>query len=140
MKLIKYTIINLIVFVVFYFALDYLYISRNNKTRNDHKLTTSIIEPKTYDFGLIPFGQPKLTRFKLVNTGKNDLYIENIEKECKCVVFENDTLVVKPGRFINLSIGYDASMEGLFYKVISIKMNTKDEFKTLIIKGVVDHK
>lgn len=128
-----YFLANLFVFLMLVFILKILPIYLEKAP-----LFTSVkLEPQTFDFGAVSFGKPVFTKLYLYNIDKHNLVIEKIEKDCHCISSALTNQKIASGDSISIKIGYDASQEGFFQHVISIKMNIKETYKTIIVKGNV---
>lgn len=97
-----------------------------------------IIEIKeTHDFGHIKKGRPVNYAFTLVNTGKDPIRLENVAASCGCTtpVWAPDPIMA--GKSGNITVGYNAAVEGPFEKSITIVYNG-GKTKTIYVKGIVD--
>ncbi len=90
----------------------------------------------SYDFGKILQGRPVTHVFEFVNTGKEDLRIENVQASCGCTTPEWSYTPVKPGATATIKVGYNSAAEGPFNKSVTIYYNG-GVTKSIIISGNV---
>ncbi len=138
MNNVKYILINLLVFVALLVLFRTMPVQDWKRALGfKDKVSAVKINPLSFDFGIVPMNKPVAKDFRIKNIGQYDLIINNIEKECHCVTDSLEKKVVAPGKITSIKIGYDASLEGFFQKVVSIKMNIPEEYVTVVIKGTV---
>jgi len=89
-----------------------------------------------HDFGQIPQGKPVYYDFKIINTGKEPLKLDDVHASCGCTTPEWSREPIAPGATAIIKVGYNAAAEGAFTKPITITYNTK-QTKQLTIKGTV---
>lgn len=98
---------------------------------------TLLLKETEHDFGKIPQGKPVTYNFEVVNSGKSDLKIDNVQASCGCTTPEWDReKAITPGSTSKITVGFNAAAEGPFTKVITISYNGT-ETKQLTIKGEV---
>lgn len=89
-----------------------------------------------FDFGKIPQGKPVYHVFVIVNTGKTELKLDNVQASCGCTTPEWNRNPIAPGAKAEIKVGYNAAAEGVFTKPVTITYNGSQS-KQLIIKGTV---
>lgn len=94
-------------------------------------------EKETHDFGKIPQGKPVNVTLKFKNVGDQPLIISSVEPACGCTVAKYTQTPVKKGESGFVELTYNAAAVGVFTKATTIKSNSKDPVKTVIIKGEV---
>jgi len=94
------------------------------------------IKDMEHDFGKIPQGKPVYYIFEIVNTGKKELKLDNVQASCGCTTPEWSKDPIPPGATAKIKVGYNAAAENNFEKYITITYNTTQS-KQLKIKGMV---
>lgn len=94
------------------------------------------LKESEHDFDKIPQGKPVYYNFEIVNTGKTELKLDNVQASCGCTTPEWSRDAIAPGATAKIKVGYNAAAEGPFNKTITITYNT-NQSKVLIIKGTV---
>lgn len=89
-----------------------------------------------YDFAKIPQGKPVYCSFDVVNNGKTELKLDNVQASCGCTTPEWSREAIAPGATAKIKVGYNAASEGYFEKFITITYNTTQS-KQVKIKGTV---
>lgn len=89
-----------------------------------------------HDFGKIPQGKPVYYIFDIVNNGKTELKLDNVQASCGCTTPEWSKDPIAPGATAKIKVGYNASAENYFEKFITITYNS-NQTKQLKIKGTV---
>jgi hypothetical protein len=95
-----------------------------------------LIKVTEHDFGKIPQGKPVYYTFDIVNTGKTELKLDNVQASCGCTTPEWSKDPIAPGTTAKIKVGYNASAENYFEKTITITYNSTQS-KLLKIKGTV---
>ena len=95
-----------------------------------------LIKVNVHDFGKIPQGKPVYYTFDIVNTGKTELKLDNVQASCGCTTPEWSKDPIAPGATAKIRVGYNAAAENYFEKPITITYNGT-QTKQLIIKGTV---
>jgi len=93
------------------------------------------IKEMEHDFGKIPQGKPVYYTFDIVNTGKTELKLDNVQASCGCTTPEWSKDPIAPGATAKIKVGYNAAAENYFEKYITITYGTQS--KQLKIKGTV---
>jgi len=88
-----------------------------------------------HDFSNIPQGKPVYYTFDIVNTGKTELKLDDVHASCGCTTPEWSRDPIAPGATAKIRVGYNASAEGVFEKIITITYN--GQAKLIKIKGTV---
>ena len=94
------------------------------------------IKVTEHDFGMIPQGRPVYYIFEIVNTGKTELKLDNVQASCGCTTPEWSKEPIAPGATAKIKVGYNAAAENSFEKPITITYNG-NQSKQLKIKGTV---
>jgi len=89
-----------------------------------------------HDFGQIAQGKPVYYTFEIVNIGKTDLVLDNVQASCGCTTPEWSKDPIKPGAAAKIKVGYNAAAENYFEKYITITYGGTQS-KQLKIKGTV---
>lgn len=90
-----------------------------------------------YDFGKIPQGKPVTHVFEVVNMGKDNLKISNVQASCGCTTPEWEKgQMVAPGETTKITVGFNAAGKGVFTKTVTITFND-GHTKQITIKGDV---
>lgn len=89
-----------------------------------------------YDFGKIAQHKPVYYSFKITNTGKTPLKLDNVQASCGCTTPEWSREPIAPGATADIKVGYNAAAEGPFDKSITVTYNTSQS-KQIRIKGTV---
>lgn len=71
----------------------------------------------------------------LRNTNRRPVCVE-IESQCDCTVVDQETLEMEPGSRATINGFVVVEKEGAFMKYLFIRMADKDEFQTVVIKGI----
>ena len=95
-----------------------------------------LIKNTVHDFGKIPQGKPVYYTFEIVNNGKTDLILDNVQAACGCTTPEWSKEPIAPGATAKIKVGYNAAAENYFEKPITITYNGTQS-KQLIVKGTV---
>ena len=101
-------------------------------------VTEEVLQLKetVHDFGSIPQGKPVYYSFDVVNTGKTELKLDNVQASCGCTTPEWSKDPIAPGATAKIKVGFNASAENYFEKYITITYNSTHS-KQLTIKGTV---
>jgi hypothetical protein len=96
-----------------------------------------MLKESEYNFGKIPQGKPVTHEFEVMNTGKAELNISNVQASCGCTTpeWERDKPIA-PGGSTKIKVGYNAAAEGPFTKSITISYGDSQS-KVILIKGEV---
>lgn len=96
-----------------------------------------MLKESEYNFGKIPQGKPVTHEFEVMNTGKAELSIANVQASCGCTTpeWERDKPIA-PGGSTRIKVGYNAAAEGPFTKSITISYGDSQS-KVIFIKGEV---
>ncbi len=90
-----------------------------------------------HDFGSIKKGRPVTYTFQFINTGNEPLKLENVAASCGCTTPEWSPEPVAPGKSGSVKVGYNAAVEGVFEKSVTIVYNG-GKTKTIYVKGKVE--
>jgi Protein of unknown function (DUF1573) len=89
-----------------------------------------------FDFGQIPQGKPVYHTFTIVNNGKTELKLDNVQASCGCTTPEWSREAIPAGGKADIKVGYNAAAEGQFDKPVTITYNGS-QTKQINIKGTV---
>jgi hypothetical protein len=95
-----------------------------------------LLKESEHDFTKIPQGKPVYCFFDVLNIGKTELKLDNVQASCGCTTPEWSRDPITPGATAKIKVGYNAASEGYFEKTITITYNT-NQTKLLKIKGTV---
>jgi len=70
------------------------------------KSPTGVLNKSQHNFGKLEKGQTVTHKFTLMNTGENDLKVEQIQSACMCVSFKLSKPAVKAGETAELELKY----------------------------------
>ena len=103
--------------------------------------TTVSFNKKEHDFGTISEGNTVTTNFKITNTGKKDLIIQNATASCGCTVPEYPKHPIKPGSSGNIKVSFDSTGKpGQQQKTVTVTANIPNGSELLTIKTNVTTK
>jgi hypothetical protein len=94
------------------------------------------IKETSHDFGKIPQGKPVYYTFDIINTGKTELKLDNVQASCGCTTPEWSKDPIAPGATAKIKVGYNAAAENYFEKQITVTYNGTQS-KQITIKGTV---
>lgn len=102
----------------------------------DEKFTKiKILNPKIA-LGEIPFKKSKDFYIALVNEGKEDLNIENVQPSCKCTTYKGrNSFVVPPGTKDSIKMTMTSNEVGKFEETVVIVANTVPKFTIVKISS-----
>lgn len=89
------------------------------------------------DFGDIPFNIPKSAEFVLTNDGKEPLIISSARASCGCTNLKYSQEPILPGKTSVVSATYNAAVQGVFTKTVTVTTNADPNPVVLQIKGNV---
>ncbi|HWB24350.1 MAG TPA: DUF1573 domain-containing protein [Chitinophagaceae bacterium] len=76
-----------------------------------------------HDFGKIPQGKPAEFDLMMKNISSEPIKIENVQVGCGCTTPKYEHGPYAPGETFKVTVGYNASAQGPFTKVITIFFN-----------------
>ncbi len=100
-------------------------------------------ENETLDYGTIEYDSNGFREFKVKNTGKSPLIIQNVQGQCGCTTtIENGKKgwpeePIAPGKSAVIRVKYDTKRPGPFDKKVTVTSNAKTPNKVVTIKGTV---
>ena len=94
-------------------------------------------EKELINLGEIPKGVPATVEFTFQNTSKKSLFIEKVKTSCGCTASKYPKHEIKPGQKASVSLTFNASKKGAFYKTAELRTNIAGLSSKLAIKGVV---
>ena len=89
-----------------------------------------------HDFAKIPQGKPVYYDFVIQNVGTTPLKLDNVNATCGCTTPEWSREPIAPGATAKIKVGYNASAEGFFEKLITVTYSSGLS-KVIKIKGTV---
>jgi hypothetical protein len=134
-----YTILS-IAAVVFCISLG-LRISNKNKSNKldevDFSLTDILIVERHIDLGKIKRQETTAAsgKYYVVNVGKNDLEIADIEVSCQCTALETFQDLIRPGDTAEIHVEYSKNKLGYFYSDVLIHGNFNKSPEILSFEG-----
>ncbi|MFY7810600.1 MAG: DUF1573 domain-containing protein [Flavobacterium sp.] len=113
----------------------------NTPTPVSPDATTVSFNKKEHDFGTINEGKTVTTNFKITNTGKKDLIIQNATASCGCTVPDYPKHPIKPGSSGNIKVSFDSTGKpGQQQKTVTVTANIPNGSELLTIKTNVTPK
>ncbi len=106
-------------------------------------LISSYSEPiLTVDKNLVNLGKlarkdKKIALFKITNTGKETLIINNVKADCQCTVAQLSSKNIPPSKSTILKVSIDDTVIGWFQKVITLESNIHEKKTILVVRGKV---
>ncbi|MES2733745.1 MAG: DUF1573 domain-containing protein [Bacteroidota bacterium] len=104
---------------------------------------TGVLGKSQYSFGKLEKGQTVSHKFSLMNTGENDLKIEQIQSACMCVTYKLSTPAVKSGETAQLELKYSPrkASQGVESEVVTLITNdlNKPNLVITLQANVVDN-
>ncbi len=94
------------------------------------------LKESVHDFGKIPQGKPVYYSFEIINTGKTELKLDNVQASCGCTTPEWSRDPIAAGGTATIKVGYNAAAEGTFDKPITITYHTSQSKQIRIIGTV----
>lgn len=70
------------------------------------------VSPQTFDFGEIQYGTIAKHRFKIKNSGKQNLEIKKVATSCACTSAEVGKKILEPNKETNLDVTYNTGLMG----------------------------
>ncbi|MBI3511006.1 MAG: DUF1573 domain-containing protein [Bacteroidetes bacterium] len=92
----------------------------------------------THDYGTIQKGGEPYCEFKLTNTSKQPLVIQEAHGSCGCTIPEYTKEPIKPGETVTIRVHYDTNRIGPFEKTVTITFVGKTDPAILHIHGIVE--
>lgn len=81
-----------------------------NATGNSPKIE---VEPKSFDFGDIKYGDIVSHSFKVKNLGNETLEIKRTATSCSCTTAKIEKEKINPGEEVNLLVTYNSGLMGI---------------------------
>lgn len=125
--------------LVFTFSLWRFY-NRSEKTDqpNDAALTSIKFSDSLMEVGTHKLYVPVKANFVIYNTGKEDLYIQNVVPDCHCTVADYSKGAIHRSDSSIITLKYDASNLGPFQSSATVTTNSTSPTILLIFRGVVE--
>lgn len=99
--------------------------------------TTVIVDTNEVDLGEIIPGTKHSVKYKIYNSGKHTLYIENILPSCDCTTVKCDKQKADPGKCVTVTLTYKAEdFSGFVYRTAEVECNT-EETVILTLSGTI---
>ena len=96
------------------------------------------VDKESFDFGNAKKGEILVHKFKIKNTGKGNLIIENLLTFCDCIKGKSSTNEIKPGESAEIEVTLDThEMEGKQVRSVTIVTNGFPPNKRLIVTAEV---
>lgn len=105
----------------------------------DDGTTTLAFDKMEHDFGNVKIGQDYTYKFKVTNTGKKPLVIEDAKASCGCTVPAKPEKPIEPGKSDEIVVTFSpkAGQGGMNSKTVTVTANTDPKLTTLTIKANV---
>lgn len=97
-------------------------------------------ESTIYEYGDIPYGSDGQCSFTFRNTSEVPLIVNIVRTSCGCTSPEWPSEPVEPGSTGTISVKYNTSIPGNFYKSITVYCNAENSPIKLFVKGNVAEK
>lgn len=110
-----------------------------NPSKADVSVTGMRVDRTEHNFGTFSMAEKQECTFRLSNTGKSLLVIQDVTTSCGCTKVEYGKEPVRPGESIELKVSYEAEESGRFSKVITVYANVKSSPVRLRIMGDVEN-
>jgi hypothetical protein len=108
-------------------------VSVNLANKNEQYAEMSL-DKEIHNFGTVHETDTLNYTFNLTNTGNIDLKIESIKPSCGCTLVDFNEEVIPPGKTKEIKVTINPEgLRGKQVKQISIKANTKPEYKNLSV-------
>lgn len=115
-----------------------LVLSSSEEGEVDNGTTTLSFDKMEHDFGKVRIGQDYTYKFKVTNTGKSPLVIEDAKASCGCTVPGKPTEPIAPGKTDEIVVTFSPKPgQGVTSKTITVTANTDPKITTLTIKANV---
>ncbi len=104
----------------------------------DDGTTTLSFDKMEHDFGNVRIGQDYTYKFKVTNTGKKPLVIEDAKASCGCTVPDKPEGPIAPGKSEEIVVTFSPKPgQGVTSKTVTVTANTDPKITTLTIKANV---
>lgn len=102
-------------------------------------LTTLRFDKMEHDFGDARIGQDYTYKFKVTNTGKKPLIIEDAKASCGCTVPDKPENPIQPGKSDEIVVTFTPKpgQDGITSKTVTVMANTDPKTTMLTIKANV---
>ncbi len=81
------------------------------------------LDRTSHDFGKMEAGQSLTARFKVTNTGKQELVLGAVTSQCYCVGYQNVPSPIKPGETAMVELVYSQRKLGVQHEQVTITSN-----------------
>ncbi len=101
--------------------------------------TTFILDKQLHDFGSIKPESENRCKFKVTNTGKNPLIIDDVSASCGCTTPHKPETPILPGKSDYIEVGFHPKpgQLGEITKTVTIKANTEPPLTEVQVKALV---
>ena len=129
--------------IAFTFSVVRFYKKKNKATSDrfaqaEAKTTTAKLYKSLIDVGAKKLHSVVDARFVLYNTGRNNLYIENVLPDCHCTAADFSTKAIAPDDSTVITLKYNASQPGVFQTSAVVTTNSIEPNTLLIFRGSVE--
>lgn len=100
-------------------------------------LTTYVFDKEFHDFGEIATGSENKCVFKVTNTGKNPLIIDDVSASCGCTTPKKPEKPIPPGKSDVIEVGFKPNGPGPSEKTVTVQANTEPRIQTVKVKANV---
>ena len=112
--------------------------SSDSYDASDNETTTLAFDKMEHDFGNVRIGQDYTHVFKVTNTGKSPLVIEDAKASCGCTVPDKPETAIAPGQSDEIVVTFSPKPgQGITSKTVTVTANTNPKITTLTIKANV---
>ena len=91
-----------------------------------------------HDFGDLLRNEPATFEFKFKNISDKPIVIDNVRPECGCTAPDWDNIPILPDSTGTLSITFDASKKGYFYKKIKVFFSVQRKGEKIYVEEFVE--
>lgn len=99
------------------------------------KMTTIRIDNSLMDIGDREIKKSAVGKYKIYNTGTNDLIIKSLEPECHCTVGEFTNRPIRPGDSTTIILRYDSTRLGGFQSTARLETNSQQTPVLIVLRG-----
>lgn len=110
-------------------------ITGENPSKADASATEMSVDQTEHDFGTFPMTEKQECIFRLTNTDKMLLAVQDVTTSCGCTKVEYPKEPVRPGESLELKVSYEAEESGYFDKIITVFANVENSPIRLRVRG-----
>jgi uncharacterized protein YkwD len=98
-----------------------------------------IWEEPVHDLGIVSEGASYTVVFKFTNIGKNQIVVDNIRTNCRCIIPFWEDRAISPGTKGELTLTYNVDKAGIFNKGIYVTFQNYKTAEVIQIKATTDN-